>query len=444
MILKDISYVILTCFDLNRSYDLTDEELVLDLAKKLRPLLRESDSFYEEFDKVDQLIFPPGYRRRRRFIRARLKDYRITNVPFAGEKSLDSMTVSAYLTIYSQGTAVVQQWEVPPGGEYSIEDVAALDTLSTDPSGERTVRLESSLFPNRIETMKIRELFYFYPYKILESLSPGIQFSWRDDLRYGPMKSVLGVRYPGVNDSSILMLPVTNPREFVKANGKLLGGLVEKLWQLEESERFGRTPEQFEWRIFSDIIFLVPFRGMRILLFPKDKDSLKVEGTTYSIDDAIMVCVRRCEFLDSQLQTYYYYNTVVTSALKRIKNTKKYKDLRKLATELLSLKGGFIDFTELSEFYFARNKSMLEGRRLFGLSQTKRAMGNRIRDLSELITDKFQSINTYLSLRLNRLALLFTVAAFIIIILQLVTNTTFVRYSSEFFEWLRPFFRRAP
>jgi len=436
MILKDISYVSLKCFDLNRSYDLTDEELVLNLAKKLRPLLRESDSFYEEFDKVDQLIFSPGYRRRRKFVRARLKDYRITNVPFAGEKSLDGIAVSAYLTIYSQGTAVVQEWQVPVGGECSIEDAAAFHTLYRDPSGERTVQLESSLFPNKIETVKIREVFYFYPYKILESLSPGIQFSWRYDVRFGPMKYPLNVRYPGINESSILMLPVANPREFVKANGKLLGGLLEEFWQLEEFERFGRTPEQFEWHIFSDIVFLVPFWGMRILLFPKDKDSLKTEGTTYSLDDAIMVCVRRCEFLYSQFQTYYYYNSVITSALKKIKNTKKYKALRKLATESSSLKGEFIDFTELSEFYFARTKSMLEGRRLFGLSQTKRVVGNRIRDLSELITAKFQSINTYLGLRLNRLVLLFTVAAFIMIILQLAANTTFVRYFSEFFEWL--------
>lgn len=444
MILKDISYVSLKCFDLNRSYDLTDEELVLNLAKKLRPLLRESDSFYEEFDKVDQLIFAPGYRRRRKFVRARLKDYRIINVPLAGEKSLDSIAVSAYLTIYSQGTAVVQQWQVPPSGEYSIENIAAFETLHRDPNGERTVQLESSLFPNGTETVKIREVFYFYPYKILESLNPGIQFSGRYDVRFGPMKYALNVRYPGINASSILMLPVANPQEFVKANGKLLGGLVEELWQLEEFERFGRTPEQFEWHIFSDIIFLVPFLGMRILLFPKDKDSLKTESTTYSLDDAIMVCVRRCEFLYSQVQTYYYYNAVVTGALKRIKNTKKYKDLRKLATELSSLKGDFIDFTELSELYFARTKSMLEGRRLFGLTQMKRAVGKRISELLELITAKFQSINIYLSLRLNRLVLLFTAAAFIIIILQLSTNATFVRYFSEFFKWLRPLFGWTP
>lgn len=212
MVLKDVTYLNLSCFDLNRSYDLTNEGLVQGLAEKLKPLLYDGDSFYKNFEKVDQRVFPPGYRRRRKLIRARLKDFRITDVPLIGEKSLESMTIRTYLTVYSSGTAVVQQWQVPRREERSVEDLAAFRYLYRDPTGRQTVRLESPLSVSGKEIVKKREVLYFYPYKVLKSLDPKIEFSQRHDVLYGPMKYALGTRYPGFNTSGILLLSVDDPR----------------------------------------------------------------------------------------------------------------------------------------------------------------------------------------------------------------------------------------
>lgn len=220
-----------------------------------------------------------------------------------------------------------------------------------------------------------------------------------------------------------------------------MSDLVEELWQPEEFQRFNRTPEEFEWQLFRDIIFLVPLTGDRILLFPNDKDSLKKEGESYGIDDAVTVCVRCSEFMYAQLHTLFCYNSVVTGFLQRIKTTAKYKDLRKLMTEASSLKEEFIDFAEVSDFYFVRDEAMQKGKQLFGLTRTREAVRSRVTELLDLITMRFQSINIDLGLRLNRLVLLFTAAAFIIVITQLATNPALVDYFQEILEGLQSFFQ---